>query len=218
MLDEAVARDPRFLLAWCLLSRVHTAVYWFGIDHTSARLELANAAVQTALRLQPDAGEVHLALADYYYHGFHDYDRARTELAIARRKLPNNATVIEYTGYIDRRQGHWEEATRNLERAVELEQHSPHRFMLLQELASTYSNARALSDQVRTYDRALTIVPGHPPTRIFRAHIALDWLADVKPLETTLATLVGEIQASRRTWTTPTMPSASGPPRLLRAS
>jgi len=48
------------------------------------------------------------------------------------------------------------------------------------------------TDQVRTYDRALTIVPGHPPTRIFRAHIALDWLADVKPLQTTLATLVEE--------------------------
>jgi serine/threonine protein kinase len=192
VLDEAVARDPRFLLAWCLLSRVHTAVYWFGIDHTSARLELANAAVQTALRLQPDAGEVHVALADYYYHGFHDYDRARTELAIARRKLPNNATVIEYTGYIDRRQGHWEEATRNLERAAELEQHSPHYFMLLQELASTYKMLGRYTDQLRTYDRALTIVPGHPPTRIFRAHIALDWLADVKPLQTTLATLVEE--------------------------
>ena len=192
VLDEAVARDPRYVLAWCLLSRVHTAVYWFGIDHTSARLELANAAVQTALRLQPDAGEVHLALADYYYHGFHDYDRARTELATARRKLPNNATVIEYTGYIDRRQGHWEEATRNLKRAAELDQHSPHYFMLLQELASTYKMLGRYTDQVRTYDRALTIVPGHPPTRIFRAHIALDWLADVKPLQTTLATLVEE--------------------------
>ena len=87
VLDEAVARDPRFLLAWCLLSRVHADVYWYGIDHTSARLNLANAAVQTALRLQPDAGEVHLALASYYYHGFHDFGRARTELAIARRKI-----------------------------------------------------------------------------------------------------------------------------------
>ena len=192
VLDEAVARDPRYLLAWCLLSRVHTAVYWFGIDHTSARLDLANAAVQTALRLQPDAGEVHLALADYYYHGFHDYDRARTELAIARRKLPNNATVFEYTGYIDRRQGHWEEATRNLERAIELAPHSPHYFMLLAELASTYDAQGRYADQIRTYDRMLTIVPGHPTTRILQAHTALDWRANIKPLQTTLATLVAE--------------------------
>ena len=64
LLDEAVARDPKFLLAWCLLSRVHSYMYFAGYDHTPARLELANAAVQTALRLQPDAGEAHLALAD----------------------------------------------------------------------------------------------------------------------------------------------------------
>ena len=193
VLDEAVARDPRFLLAWCLLSRVHADVYWYGIDPTSARLDLAKAAAQTALRLQPDAGEAHLALADYYYRGFEDYDRARTELAIARRKLPNNATVFEDLGYIDRRQGHWEEATRNLERAVELlDPHSPHYFILLLELAGTYGSQRRYADQVRTYDRALTIVPGHPTTRILRARIALDWLADVKPLQTTLATVVAE--------------------------
>jgi len=61
VLSEAVARDPHFLIAWCLLSRVHGEMYWQGHDHTPARLDLANAAVQTALRLQPDAGEAHLA-------------------------------------------------------------------------------------------------------------------------------------------------------------
>ena len=34
LLDEAVARDPQFLLAWCLLSRVHGALYWTGHDRT----------------------------------------------------------------------------------------------------------------------------------------------------------------------------------------
>jgi serine/threonine protein kinase/Flp pilus assembly protein TadD len=193
VLDEAVTRDPRFLLAWCLLSRVHSDVYWYGIDPTPARLDLANAAAQTALRLQPDAGEAHLALADYYYHGFEDYDRARAELAIARRKLPNNATVFEDMGYIDRRQGHWEEATRNLERAGELlDPHKPHYFIFLQELAGTYGSQRRYADEVRTLDRALTIVPGHPPTRIRRARIAVEWLADTKPLQTTLAAVVKE--------------------------
>ena len=28
LLDEAVARDPKFLLAWCLLSRVHNNIYF----------------------------------------------------------------------------------------------------------------------------------------------------------------------------------------------
>jgi TolB-like protein/class 3 adenylate cyclase len=189
LLDEAVARDPQFLLAWCLLSRVHSYMHFAGYDHTPARLELANAAVQTALRLQPDAGEAHLALADHYYRGFRDYDRARTELAIARRTLPNNAEVFEYTGYIDRREGHWEEATRNLERALELD---PRNFYTITQLALTYQQQRRYADAVRTFDRALTIVPGDPFTRMSRPTVAFDERADIKPFQTMLAALVAE--------------------------
>jgi TolB-like protein/class 3 adenylate cyclase/Flp pilus assembly protein TadD len=189
LLDEAVTRDPRFLLAWCLLSRVHGVTYFRGHDHTPARLDLANAAVQTALRLQPDAGEAHLALADYYYNGFRDYERARSELIIAKRTLPNNADVFRYAGFTDRRQGRWEEATRNLERALELD---PRNFFILQQLALTYQSQRRYADEARTFDRALTIVPGDPSTRILRALVALDWRADIKPFQTMLATLVAE--------------------------
>ena len=188
-LNEAVRRDPQFLAAWCLLAKVHGNTYWQGHDHTPARRDLANAAVQTALHLQPDAGEAHLALADYYYHGFRDYERARSELAIARRTLPNNAEVFEYTGYIDRRQGRWGEATRNLERAIELD---PRNFFTLQQIALTYSQQRRYPDVVRVYDRALTIVPGDPSTRIARARVAFDWRADVKPFQEMLATLMAE--------------------------
>ena len=189
LLDEAVARDPKFLLAWCLLSRVHSYMHFAGYDHTPARLELANAAVQTALRLQPDAGEAHLALADHYYRGFRDYDRARNELAIARRTLPNNAEVFEYTGYIDRREGHWDEATRNLERALELD---PRNFYTINQLAATYHDQRRYADAARTFDRALTIVPGDPFTRMSRAQLALDERADIKPFQIMLATLIAE--------------------------
>jgi TolB-like protein/Tfp pilus assembly protein PilF len=189
LLDEAVARDPHFLQAWCLLSRVHGATYFRGHDHTPARLGLAKAALDAAMRLEPEAGEVHLALAVYYYNGFRDYQRARGELAIARQTLPNNADVFQYTGLIDRREGHWEQATRNMERALELD---PRNFFKLQQLAYNYQRQRRYADEVRIYDRALTIVPGDPATRILRALIALDWRADIKPFQTTLATLLAE--------------------------
>jgi len=189
VLNEAVGRDPHFLVAWCLLSKVHGTLYWQGHDHTQARLDLANSAAQTALRLQPDAGEAHLALADYYYHGFRDYERARTELAIARRTLPNNAEVFEYTSYIDRREGHWEEATRNLERALELD---PRNFLTLHQMGLTYQAQHRYADQAGTYDRALMIVPGDPSTRVTRAKVAFDWRADIKPFQAMLATVIAE--------------------------
>jgi TolB-like protein/class 3 adenylate cyclase len=189
LLEEAVSLDPQFLAAWCLLSRVHAVTYFRGHDHTTARLDQAHAAVQAALRVQPDAGEAHLALANYYYHGFRDFERARSELVIAKRTLPNNADVIRYMGFIDRREGHWEEATRNMERALELD---PRNFFILQQLALAYEWQHRYADEVRTYDRALMIVPADPYTRIVRARVALDWRADIKPFQATLATLVAE--------------------------
>ena len=189
LLDEALTRDPNFLQAWCLLSRVHSVAYFRGHDHTPARLDLAKAALDRAMRLQPDAGEVHLALANYYYHGFRDYKRARSELASARETLPNNADVFLYTAFIDRREGHWEEATRNFERALELD---PRNFFILQQLALAYQWQRRYADESRTYDRALTIVPADPNTRIQQTQVALDWHADIKPFEATLAGLMAE--------------------------
>ena len=190
LLNEAVNRDPGFLLAWCLLSRVHCTVYWLGFDHSSGRLDLANAAVQAALRIQPDSGEAHLALANYYYFGFLDYRRARNELLIAGRTLSNNADIFVYIGLIDRREGHWEEATRNLERALELD---PRNLFTLQQLATyTYYPQRRYADALRTYNRALTIVPGDPLTRINRAEVALDARADIQPYQTTLGSLIAE--------------------------
>jgi serine/threonine-protein kinase len=189
LLEEAITLDPRFLQARCLLSRVHSVAYFRGHDHTPARLDLAKAAVDAALGLQPDAGEVHLALAIYYYSGFRDYGRARSELVIARRTMPNSADVFRYTGMIDRREGHWDEATRNLERALELD---PRNFFTLQQLALAYGWQHRYADEARIYDRALAIMPGDPKTRILRALIALDWRADIKPFQATLGTLVAE--------------------------
>ena len=188
-LDEAVTRDPRFLVAWCLLSRVHGNLYADGFDHTPERLEMAHGAIENALRLQPDSGEAHLALADYYYHGFRDYERARIELTNARRTLPNSAEVFEYTGYIDRRQGRWGDATHNLERALELD---PRNFFTLAQVALLYHWQHRYADEEKTYDRALKIVPGHPVTRMLRAAVAADWKANIKPYQKTLAAVIAE--------------------------
>src|SRR5213594_3258082 len=41
LLNQAVARDPSFFDAYCQLAYAHDALYFFGLDHTSARLALA---------------------------------------------------------------------------------------------------------------------------------------------------------------------------------
>src|SRR5436190_13460563 len=121
LLNQAIARDPAFLLAYCRLAEAHTELHFHRFDHTPSRLELAKSAINSAFRLKPDSGEVHLALAAHFYHGYFDYDHARDELAIAARTLPNNARIFEWSGYIDRRQNRWQDAVRNLQRASELD-------------------------------------------------------------------------------------------------
>ena len=113
LLDEAVKRDPSFFDAYCQLAWAHEQLYAVrGFDHTPARLALAEAAVQAATRLRPDAAETHLARAQYLYYGLRDYAGALAELEIARRALPNDPRLFELSGYILRRRGQLEEGLR----------------------------------------------------------------------------------------------------------
>src|SRR5437899_3644088 len=95
LLEQAIARDPTFFLAYCRLAEAHDLIYFFGSDHTPERLALANAAVQAALRLRPGSGEAHLALAEHFYRGYRDHEHALAELTLARRLLPNDPLVFE---------------------------------------------------------------------------------------------------------------------------
>src|SRR5437762_220671 len=139
LLDRAVTQDPSFFQAYCLLAWCHGLLYFYGRDHTSARLALADAAVEVAARLRPDAGETHLARAQNLYRGYHDYDGALAELEVASKTLPNDARLLEVRGYIQRRQGRWEESTRNMEHALELD---PRNVETLRQLALSYEFLR----------------------------------------------------------------------------
>jgi len=156
LLDEAIARDPKFALAYCWAAVAHDNLYWFNYDHAAARLELAESCVRQALQIAPDLGEAHLAQALVFYHGHRDYARAREQLAIAQRSLPNNAEVFSLTGYIDRREGKWDDALRNLEHAAELD---PRNFKVLTDLSVLYDLLRRYDDKEQLYDRIIEINP-----------------------------------------------------------
>src|SRR6266496_1923670 len=140
LINQAVARDPAFLLAYCRLAEAHDALYFQGIDHEPGRLALAKAAIDSAFHLKSDSADAHLALALHLYFGYLDYDRARDELAIAARTLPNDARVFQLAGQIDRRDGRWHDAVRNFERAIELD---PRNGGPLRAVTTTYDMMRA---------------------------------------------------------------------------
>ena len=179
LLNQAVARDPAFSQAYVQLAWAHDLLYLFGLDHTPARLALADAAVQAAFRLSPDAGEVHLVHAEHLYRGYLDYNGALAELEIASQTLPNEARVFELKGYIMRRQGRWEESTRNLERALDLD---PRDVDVLQQIALSYEHLRRYAEEKSVLDRALAIEPNNVDTKVALASVQFHWKADTQPL------------------------------------
>jgi len=144
LLNQAVARDPSFFDAYCQLAWAHDELYFSGLDHTPARLASAEAAIQAAFRLRPDDGETHLARAWNLYHGHLDYDGALAELEVARQTLPNDSGLFETMGFVLRRQGHWEESTRSLERAFELD---PRNVNTLYQIGLSYGGFRRYAEQ-----------------------------------------------------------------------
>ena len=121
LLDEAIARDPKFLAALSLLVQVHMQAYWFHLNHAPERLALATQALEKAAGLQPDAAEVHFARGVVHYFAERDFPRALEELKLARRSLPNDGEILRYIGYIERRQGQWQQALVTLGQAVTLD-------------------------------------------------------------------------------------------------
>jgi TolB-like protein/Tfp pilus assembly protein PilF len=187
LLNRAVSLDPSFFLAYCRLARAHDQIYLLALDHTPARLALANSAVQSALRLRPKSGEVRLALAQHLYCGYLDYDRARQELLAARELLPNEPRILELLGYIDRRQGRWEESERALKGSLALD---PRNAFLYQQLALSYNRLRQYKQMADALDHALALIPQDTGTRVQRAAVELDWHANLKPLETVIQALL----------------------------
>jgi serine/threonine-protein kinase len=179
LLNEAVGRDPAFFEAYYQLVFAHGNAYSAYGDHTPARLTLAKAALQAVTRLRPDAGETHLARANYLYFCPRDYDGALAELEVARRSLPNDPRIFELTGFILRRRGQPEEGVSNLERAVELD---PRNLNTLQQLAVSYQFLRRYPENAAVMDRALTIVPNDVGTKTNRALVDFNWKAETRPL------------------------------------
>jgi TolB-like protein/Tfp pilus assembly protein PilF/predicted Ser/Thr protein kinase len=187
LLNQAVARDPAFLLAYCRLARAHDALYFHGFDRTGSRLALANDAINSAFQLKPSSDEAHLALARHRYWGYLDYDQARDELAIAARTLPNDARVFQLAGQIDRKNGRWRDAVRNFERAVELDPQNAEHLVALRD---TYLMMRAYKQARETADRRLALKSNALWNNAFevifptlpRFQIDLDERADTRPL------------------------------------
>ncbi len=194
LLEEAVRRDPNFLLAYCLMCETNLDLYWYGFDHTAARLEEAHAALVQAERIRADSGEVHVHKGLYAYNGFRDYATARAEFELARRTLPNSSRLYLHLGAVDRRQGHWDEATGNFARAIELD---PRNFVVIEEAGFLQGGLGRYREAKQLLERALALSPKDYFARIALAQFPYFEEADLAPLRRQLDAFRGEAAEAR---------------------
>ncbi|MEY2602913.1 MAG: hypothetical protein QOH31_678 [Verrucomicrobiota bacterium] len=166
-LKEAVRLDPKFALAWALLSYEDARGYLtLNLQPTVALREEARQATDTALTLQPNLGEAILAKGYYHYACLKDYDTAVRYFEQARPLLPNSSRIPEYLAYLERRRGQWERSESYFNEAERLD---PRNAFLLTQHALSYQSLRRFPEALRKLDQVLNITPDDIDTLVFKA-------------------------------------------------
>jgi len=181
--EKAVQMDPLFALAFAQLSQIESWLYRI-MDLPPAEIEKARIHANEALRLQPKLPEAHQALGYLHYFGERDFERARSELEVAQHGLPNNAEIYTALGFIERRKGHWPEATAQLEKAVGLNPKSPDAWLAVIE---NHFYQRDYAAAAKVSDRAITAQPESVYLRLQRGWIEYLWKGDLQRAEDELA-------------------------------
>jgi tetratricopeptide (TPR) repeat protein len=144
-------------------------LYYLKYGDTLKRRMHGDAAVAAALRLKPNLPETHLAAAFHLYACYRDYQNARFHIAIAKESLSNSADALVLEGYLDRRQGDWEEGTKALERARNLNPKNPE---ILATLKDTYLWTHQFRDEERILDYLIALEPENPRWKLENASIS----------------------------------------------
>jgi tetratricopeptide (TPR) repeat protein len=169
-LKEAVRLDPKFALAWALLSYTDAIGYRaLNLQPTIALREEARQAAETALALQPNLGEAVHAKGYYHYSCLKDYDTAIRYFEQARPLLPNSSRIPESLAYVERRRGQWDQSESYFNEAERLD---PRDVSLLTQHAISYIIRRRFPEALRKFDQVLNITPDDVDTLAFKAAIA----------------------------------------------
>ena len=168
-LRQAVRLDPKFALAWAMLSSVDSLGYIsLSLQRTVALREEARQAAETAFTLQPNLAEAILAKGHYYYACVRDYDIAVGYFEQARQLMPNSSQIPAALAFVARRRGEWDKSESYFNQAERLD---PRNTSLLGQHALFYSCLRRFAEAFKTADRILEITPDDIDTLALKAAI-----------------------------------------------
>jgi TolB-like protein/Tfp pilus assembly protein PilF len=177
---QAIELDPNFALAHARLASVCAEVFRYYEPTESWRTK-ASTEADTALRLQPNLAEAHLALGQCIYWMDQDYDRALEQFEIASRLSPSNADTRRLIAAIERRQGKWQQALEAYERLAKIDPQNPNTAL---QLIYTNTSMRRWPEAARWAERMRAMVPTSFVAKSQSGYIDFWWKGDTRLLKT----------------------------------
>ena len=113
-------------------------------------------AADAALRINPQSGEGHLALAQYLYDAVHDSEAAAKELAVAAAALPGDVNVLRLDAEIEEERGQWRQALQQRSKALELDPRDAETVLAFGEF---YTALRWYAEAEKLIERTLATLP-----------------------------------------------------------
>jgi serine/threonine-protein kinase len=169
LFGRAVELDPEFALAQAALSQALVRIYFGGLSDDLSR---AAAALEAAVRLEPDLVETWMTQGFYEYYGTGNAERALERFDAVLRSQPNNSDALGISGGILRRLRDWDEAIARTERAAELD---PRNQVRVGSLAAAYTLVRRYREAGQVWDRMIAINPYNPTFYMRKARNYLVW-------------------------------------------
>ena len=154
--QQALDNDPNFALAAARLVESRMNRHWFVTKLTETDLAKVKSLAEHALVLGPNLADAHMALGNFYYLGYRQYDQALQEFQRALDLQPNNLRALEFSAYVHRRQGDWQRA---LSALTKCQERDPRDASLVANTGAIYTNLRMWPDGKRLGLRSLALDP-----------------------------------------------------------
>jgi len=153
---QAIAHDPTFALAMARLVRSQMSRHWLVQPLTESQLAEVKNTADRALMLAPNLAETHVALGSFYYFGHRQYEQALAEFRKAIELQPNNADAAEFSAFVHRRQGKWQECLTELLKSQEKD---PLNAVVAADIGTTYVQLRMWNQAREAAAHTLEINP-----------------------------------------------------------
>jgi TolB-like protein len=190
--ESAVRLDPDYALAWARLAELGARIVGSGFDRSSGQQDKARTAAATALRLDANLPEAHLAQARVHLVIDHDLAQALRGLDIVEQLRPGEVEVAAVRVQIAYTSGQWGDTISSLAaRAVEAD---PQNVDNLVAISQFLSSAGHFAEAYRLCEQAAAAGDNGEETIRQKHNILYTWTGDAAAALALLETMPARLR------------------------